>query len=520
MATMTQILLQHLQNRALYDHPVTQFELIETHISWILLTGHYAYKIKKPVNFGFLDFSTLAKRHKVCRQELQLNRRLAPEIYLAIVPISGSPEQPRLNGDGEAIEYAVKMRQFPQQAQLDRRLAAGTLEPAHIDQLAERIAAFHATAEVATGDSRWGEPATVRRPVEENFAQIRPLLDDASDRRNLDRLERWSQQQLAQLTPLLQRRKQMGFIRNGHGDMHLANIALIEGKIVIFDCIEFNDEFRWIDLISDIAFTTMDLDDRAHAPLAARLIDTYLQRTGDYEGLALYPFYRVYRALVRAKVACLRLTQHGLTQQAKRAIERSYRNYITLAQRYASDHRPLLCIAHGVSGSGKTTLTQPLLERFGMIRIRADVERKRLYGYRAEERSDGSIYSKEANRKTYDRLAHLTTSTLAAGLSVIVDATFLKRAERAHYKAIAQRLGVPFVILHFHAPKALLVQWIEARERAGVDASEASVAILERQLRWEEPLDKNEADVLIDIDTRYDDAADRLITEVGELLKG
>ncbi len=517
---MTSPLIQHLQNPALYDHPVEQFKLIETHISWVLLTGEYVYKIKKPVDFGFLNFSTLAQRHHFCQQELQLNRRLAPEIYLEVVAIGGTPAQPCLGAESGAIEYAVKMRQFPQQAQLDRLLTAGTLKPGHIDQLAERIAAFHAEAEVAGSDTPWGGPAAIRQPVEENFAQIRPLLSDENDLKALDRLERWSLQQFERLEPLLQQRKADGFIRNGHGDMHLGNIALIERKIVIFDCIEFNDEFRWIDVISDIAFTTMDLEDRDQPQLAARLIDTYLQRSGDYEGLALYPFYRLYRALVRAKVARLRLTQTDLKPQQREAAERSYRNYITLAQRYASDSKPLLCIAHGLSGSGKTTLSQPLLERFGMVRIRADVERKRLYGYRAEARTDAAIYSQEANRRTYDRLAQLTAAVISAGLSVIVDATFLKRAEREHYHALARRLGVPFVILHFHAPKALLVQWINERQKAGNDASEATVEVLEKQIGWEEPLDEREADIVIDIDTRYDDAADKLITAVEALLKG
>ncbi len=516
---MTHPLIQHLQNPALFNHPVTKFEVIETHISWVLLTGDYAYKIKKPVNFGFLDFSTLARRRHFCQQELQLNRRLAPQIYLEVVAISGTPEHPSLDHNGEAIEYAIKMRQFAQQAQLDRVLAAGRLTPRHIDQLAERIAAFHAQAQIASSDSQWGDPATIRHPVEENFAQIRPLLSQADDLAALARLERWSLQQLEQLTPLMQQRKRDGFIRNGHGDMHLANIALIDEEIVIFDCIEFNDAFRWIDVISDIAFTAMDLDDRSQPQLAARLINTYLQRSGDYQGLALYNFYRLYRALVRAKVACLRLTQPGLTTEQKRSIQQQYRDYITLAQRYCAPAHPLLCITHGLSGSGKTTLSQPLLERFGMIRIRSDVERKRLYGYRAEARTDASIYNQTANQATYERLARLSRAIISSGRSVIVDATFLKQAERAQYRALAHSLGVPFVILHFHAPKAQLIEWIEERQRAGMDASEATTEILEKQLRWEEPLEAQEADALIEIDSRDDKAADQLIAKVRRVLE-
>ena len=309
-------LIQALQNPALYNHPVSHFQVIETHISWVLLTGDYAYKIKKPIDLGFLDFSSLEKRHHYCLQELALNRRLAPQIYLDVIAIGGKPESPVLGAE-PIIEYAVKMRQFSQSSRLDNVLASHTLKPEHIDQLADNIAAFHEQIEIAGKDSDYGNPASVLKPIEENFQQIFARLSDDDDIRQLDALKDWSLTQYAQLLPHIKQRKVDGFVRNCHGDLHLANIALIDEKIVIFDCIEFNESLRWIDVISEVAFTTMDLIDRGHTNYAARLLDRYLQRSGDYAGLMLFQFYQVYRAVVRAKVAIIRANQPMLSKHEK-----------------------------------------------------------------------------------------------------------------------------------------------------------------------------------------------------------
>lgn len=511
-------LIQALQNPALYNHPVAHVEVIETHISWVLLTGDYAYKIKKPVNLGFLDFSTLELRRHYCQQELELNRRLAPQLYLEVIAIGGTPEEPTFNNHDKAIEYAVKMRQFPQQAQLDRLLMRGELHPHHIDQLADTIATFHQRIEVAPENSRYGSPAAILDPVEENFKQIQPLLSAAEEKARLQRLEQWSHQTFEQLRPVFEERKRSGFIRNCHGDMHLANIALIDEEVVIFDCIEFNDNFRWIDLISEIAFTTMDLFDRGQPQFAARLLDRYLQRTGDYEGLSLLQFYQVYRALVRAKVAAIRAHQSGLSNTERTAALNQYRNYTRLAERFTAKKRPTLFIAHGVSGSGKTTLTQPVLEKFGMVRLRSDVERKRLFGLTAETRTGAAtgIYSNDASQRTYTHLLNTAKQVCQSGYDVIVDATFLTHSQRQPFRTLAHQLGIPFTILHFYADEALLRQWIEERAAAGKDASDATVEVMQKQLATEEPLTADEADRIISIDTGLDDADQCLINRLGE----
>ncbi len=485
-------LIGSLQNAALYPHPVQGFEVIETHISWVLLTGHYAYKIKKPLNLGFLDFSTLEKRRHYCAEELRLNRRLAPQIYLDMITLTGSADAPVLNGPGAPIEYAVKMAQFPQEAQLDRVLARGELQPAHIDQLAEVIATFHRQSAIATPETPYGHPAQVHQPVAENFAQIRPHLTAPTDITQLERLRAWSTAEYQRHETTLQQRKDNGFIRECHGDMHLGNMALLDNKITLFDCLEFNENLRWIDVISEAAFLMMDLDSHACSPLAWRFLNAYLQSSGDYAGLRVLRYYRVYRALVRAKVACIRLRQPGLDENAKPAIYQQYRSYANLAERYTQPDSAALIVTHGLSGSGKTTHTQALLESLGAIRLRSDVERKRLAGLTAGARSVSGIgtglYTATASQHTYEHLAGLARTVIQSGYPAIIDAVFLKRAQRALFHALAASLGAAFIILDFQAPAAVLRTRIAQRAQTGRDASEADLAVLEHQLASHEPL--------------------------------
>lgn len=510
-------LIQALQNPAFYNHPVSHFQVIETHISWVILTGDYAYKIKKPVDLGFLNFSNLAKRHHYCMQELALNRRLAPQIYLDVIAIGGKPESPVLGAE-PIIEYAVKMRQFSQSARLDNVLASHELKPEHIDQLADNIAAFHGQTEIAGKDSDYGNPTIVLEPIEENFQQILTLLSDGEDIRQLEILKKWSLDKYAQLLPHIKQRKTDGFVRNCHGDLHLANIALIDEKIVIFDCIEFNESLRWIDVISEVAFTTMDLIDRGHTHYAARLLDRYLQRSGDYAGLILFQFYQVYRALVRAKVAIIRAHQPLLPKHEKQLAFKQYQEYIAQAEALSHQHPQTLFITYGVSGSGKTTLTQPLLEKLSLIRLRSDVERKRLFGLQAEAHTDSAnshkIYSADASQRTYHHLLTTAKQLCQSGFSVIIDATFLKQAHRQPFQALAKELNVPFVILQFYAEEQLLHQWIKKRAEVGADASEATIEVLQHQLTTIEPLSENEADHLISINSGDGNAAEKLIAAV------
>lgn len=488
-------LIRALHNPACYGHPAQDIRLVETHISWVLLTGTYAYKIKKPVNLGFLDFSTLEQRRFYCEEELRLNRRLAESLYLDVVSITGTPASPRLNGTGPAIEYTIKMVQFPEAARLDRMLTRGELRPEHIDLLAQELAEFHGRVAIAGDDKPFGDPEHVLEPVQQNFTQIRSRIE-TQDQTQLRRLEIWSELTFAELRPTFENRKRRGFVRECHGDAHLANMVWLEGRVVLFDCLEFNENLRWIDVMSETAFLTMDLDDRGHPDLARRALNAYLEHTGDYEGLAVFRFYQVYRALVRAKVACIRLSQSGLSEEERRDVREEYLGYANLAERYTLSPHPALIITHGLSGSGKTWLSQRLLEAFDAIRLRSDIERKRLHGLAPQARSgsgiDSGIYTAEAGRRTYARLAELADAVLKAGHTVIVDAAFLKREQRNQLRAVAEQAHAPFIILDIRARENALRQRLQDRARQEREVSEADLAVLDRQLATREPLATDE----------------------------
>jgi len=513
----TPALIANLLQPDAYPHPVDGVRLIETHISWVLIAGDFAYKLKKPLDLGFLDFSTLEKRRHFCEEEIRLNRRLAPTLYLAVVAVTGSPAAPRIGGDGPVLEWAVRMRAFPPEATLDR---ASQLTAAQIDAIADAVARFHQSLPSAAADTAYGEPEAVLQPARENFRQIRELLPspagggEGAEGRHaaevseantltptryprghesrqesahcldlLDTLESWSEAEGKRLAARFAQRKQSGCIRECHGDLHLGNIAWVDDAPLIFDCIEFNPGLRWIDVLSELAFLFMDLRQRERPDLAWRLLNRYLEHTGDYAGLAVFRFYLVYRALVRAKVSAIRALQ---AQAGTDELER----YLALAGCLSRPGRPRLWLTHGVTGSGKTWLAQQLLEQRGAVRLRSDVERKRLFGLAALEdsrRIPGGIYTEPAGSRTYQRLHELARQLLLAGFEVIVDATFLKQAQRAPFLQLAEQLQLPVHILALQADPAQLRQRVAARLARADDASEADLTVLAAQLRQIEP---------------------------------
>ena len=494
-----------LENPAAYDHPVARIERIETHISWVLLTGGFAYKIKKPVDLGFADFSSLDKRRHYCKEELRLNRRLCPELYRDVVPITGTFESPRMNGAGTAIEYAVRMTEFSQDRLLCLMIERGELTAKHIDRLAKEVADFHASIP-CDQFGKYGTPEDIWEFAAENFRAIRDSGRDALGQSAVDELYEWSLAEFQARRGDFENRKAEGFVRECHGDMHLGNMIADGDDVLIFDCIEFNDRLRWIDVMSEAAFVVMDLEDRGRAAEvslkgAFRFLNAWLERTGDYPGLTVLPFYLVYRALVRAKVAVLRLQQNRADSTASAALLAECRGYLEQARCYAHRPHPRLSITHGVSGSGKTTGTQQLVEETGTIRIRSDVERKRLLGLELYEptsqRLPANAYSAQTTQRTYGRLLQLATSSIQAGYSVVIDATFLQRKHRDMFHLLANKLDVPFQILHFDADVQALRDRISRRIESGNDASEADLQVLEQQLATQEPLEEDEREFVI-----------------------
>jgi aminoglycoside phosphotransferase family enzyme/predicted kinase len=486
-----------------HEPPELDIQLLETHISWILLAGEFAYKIKKPVDLGFVDFSTSTRRAWFCAEELRLNRRLAPDLYLGLVPIHGPAEEARLHGDGPVIEMALKMRRFPQAALLPNALGRGEVSPAAFDSLAERLAAFHARAAVAGVSEPWGSPEAVRSPA---LANLAVLEREGVDAASVAELRGWTEAEGARLEPLFRRRRTERRVRECHGDLHLGNMALLGERIEVFDCLEFSPELRWIDVISDLAFAVMDLQQRGLSGPARHLLGRWLERSGDYPGLELWSWYRVYRALVRAKVTALRLAQADLRGEEEEELRHSLGSYLAWARQVTQPRRPVLVITHGISGSGKSHWARRLASRPDWLHLRSDVERKRRFGLWGEPQDEhGSqqgvqsldLYSPEVTRWLYEkRLTSCASAALAAGLNVVVDATFLRRSQREEFQALAVRCDAHFALLECRSDLGQAQRRVERRREEGLDPSDADAAVIVRQMVSLEAIDAAERERL------------------------
>ena len=495
-------LVEALSHPKAYPHPTGTIEVVETHISWIFLTESLAYKIKKPLNLGFLDFSTLEKRHHYCNEELHLNRRLCPEIYLSVVPVICDGDTFIVDAEGLIVDYAVKMVRFDRTMELDRMLAQKLLTGKHIDRLANMIAQFHTSLPSVPAESGCGHPDKIVKPMLHNFIAMESIALTKTEIDQLEELKAWTIQEHQRLYSLLLQRKIGGFIRQCHGDMHTGNMVLWQNRIFLFDCIEFNEQFSNIDVISDLAFLFMDLDHGGEPRLAWRLLNNYLMETGDYNALPLLLFYSLYRAMVRAKVTAIRYAQtsgQGTDQQ----ILEEHRSYIQLAQGYSSPKKPLLIMTLGVSGSGKTTVSSDIAQSLRCIHIRSDIERKRLAGLKPLERSKQStlLYTDEISRQTYHRLLDVARLCIEARISVIVDATFLKADKRKLFVDLAKSLSTPCRILRFSAPEKVLMERVQQRYMLRNDASEADTTVLALQLEKQDALTAEEQEITLEINT-------------------
>jgi uncharacterized protein len=476
-----------------FPHPVGPLEVRETNISWIVLTGSYAYKIKKSVNLGFIDSSTLSKRQYLCDEELRLNRRLASDLYVDVVPITRDEAGMRVGGHGQIIEYAVRMKQFDASEELSALLERSAVDAGEIADLAAIIAAFHASAPQAPYTVDYLNTQQLHDAVLGNMAMLLSHLGADTQLPEMGTLIDWTHDYLHNSLSQLRLRERSGFIRECHGDLHARNVVRWRGRLTPFDCLEFDPKLRWIDVMNDVAFLVMDLIAHRRRDLAFTFLNAYLEHTGDYHGIRLLPFYAVYRALVRAMVDSIG-AEGDLARREE--FRRRLRMRVKTAAAFISAPPPTLIIMHGPSGSGKSFLSERLGVLLGAVRIRSDLERKRLAGCQVHPvRAVGfmhDIYTPDFSNRTYARLLECAQSCLQGGVSVIVDAAFLNAGDRRLFGELAAQQGARFVIVSCAAEARVMAERIEMRQQARVDPSDADVTVLDRQLQNMQPLRPDE----------------------------
>lgn len=501
---------------ARFPHATRAISVRETHLSLVVLTGDFVYKVKKALELDFIDTTDLEQRRALCEAELRLNRRYAEELYLRVVPIGRESNRLVFDGEGPAVEYAVQMRQFSSDEELQALLESRSVGVEDLTRLAERIADFHRAADVLPHAAAFTGTDSFMRKARENVASVvrKAGLLDATD--TAAALEQWTQARLRADIELLRQRERDGCVRECHGDLHTGNIVRWRGELIPFDCIEFDPELRYIDVLSDVAFLVMDLIVRERTDLAFAFLNRYLERTGDYPGASLLPSYLVYRALVRAKVELITLEQTPSSERARATASA----LLAYAQRTSRSRTPILILMHGASGSGKSWLSTQLLTRQPALRIRSDLERKRLAGqdpFDHNAPADAQIYSLAFNERTYNRLAECARACLRAGLDTIVDAAFLKQDERARFAQLASAEGAGFAILSCHADQATLAERIARRRAARNDPSDATEEVMRQQLRTMEPIAQDEQAHTLAIDTREPNAVEHALAHIARM---
>ena len=546
------LFIQGLLSPVAYPHQVDYVSLVETHISWIFLTGRYAYKVKKAVDFGYVKATNISSRLEYCLEEIRLNRRLSNDMYLGVVEIIGPNSSPRiLEGDFHnhkeldinSIEVAVKMRQFDDRTLLSKVLLERVRRPICMKSFASELAAFHLTVDLATPGGKYTSIQELFSPIHNNLKVLYSLDLSETQKSLLIKYHRWIDIEQQRLQPRFLDRALKGAIRECHGDLHTANIYLKhDQKLEIFDAIEFNPSLRWIDPISEIAFLVMDIEVHHRSRIAVELLNHWLEQTGDYLGMDLWRWYSAYRAVVRAKVTALRLSQLKGNSKGYSTIEMAEINqleydlegYLQRAKRYQEIGNPVLLLMHGLSGSGKSFISEKLCGRLAAIRLRSDLERKRAFGCLPLQLKLGSHaspiqnnvipnlhmldpYSFEVNQWLFeDYLPELTKNCLLAGFTTIVDATFLRFKERDLMSKLANRLKIPMAILACECSEATAEARLRERIHQGTDPSEADLNIRNHQKDWIEPL--NEIELIRTVRIKESTNIDECLTQLSVVL--
>ena len=510
-------MIEALSRPGAYPAPVDAVERVETHISWVFLAGDYAYKFKKPLDLGFLDFRKRAQRLHFCREELRLNGRLAPDIYLDVVGARRTANGWRIGPLTDDAEPAVRMRRFPADARLDRVLERGQLEAGTLEAFARELADFQRGLPPARPGDGLGDAAAITTPALENFRALPDESLDAASRDRLAALRQWTQAQADALADAFTARLAGGRVREGHGDLHLGNLVLLEGRVAAFDGIEFDPALRWIDLQSEVAFLLMDLESRGQAALGWRFYNAWLAALGDHDGLRLLNWYLAYRHLVRAKIDGIRLAQDGLPSEEAARLESRLANHLRLAAGHAQPPTPVLVLMHGLSGSGKSRLARRLAPRLPAAWVRSDEERKRLHGLDPAAAAPAGVgeglYSPAATQRTYARLAEIARGALQGGVSIVLDAAFLESERRAQFISLADECDARPVVLSCQAPEAVLRERVAGRRD---DPSDAGLAVLEAQLARPAHIGRREAAYRVVVDTSADPDLDDLLRRLQE----
>lgn len=495
-----------------FSHSVDAIRLTETHVSWVVLTGPFVYKIKKPLKLDFIDASTLERRRFLCEEELRLNRRLAADLYVDVVPIVATEGALRMDSSGSAIEYAVRMKQFDAKDELGSLLERRDIAREDVERLAELLYRFHTDAAHPSSSSNAPISQRILRTIAANLADLEAAIPTLLERSTFEELAAWIGARIESTRPVLEQREKLGFVRECHGDLHAGNVVRYGGRLVPFDCLEFNADLRWLDVLDDVAFLVMDLASHAREDLAFALLSRYLECSGDYRGIALMRFYATHRALVRAKVDGLsaRTLQHRQAEFGERFDRR-----IRAARSWMDAKTPILLLMHGVSGSGKSWLSERLVGALPAIRLRSDLERKRLGGLdtqrHAGDELQSGLYSQAFTRKTYERLQDYAEVCLRCGFTTIVDATLLDARERSAFFAIADRLAAPVAIVACSSDPSVLAERIRARARSGDRVSDADTRVLAAQLESLQPFSRDEDQRVIKVNTSEPDAVEKVV---------
>ncbi len=479
-------IVELMTNPNFYPHNPTAVELVQTHISYVFIAGDIVYKIKKHVNFGFLDFTSLEKRKFFCDEELRLNKRLAPSIYLDVVPISQDSLGNILLGSGEiVIDYAVRMKKLPLAKMLKTLLANSEADEKVMDAVANKIAAFHTVAETGGRIDEMGSIATIRHNHEENFAQTLNYINVTIPEYQYNFIKDYVDNFLAEKKSLLEKRVINHKIRDCHGDLHLEHICIAD-EIIVFDCIEFNERFRFADVAAEVAFLTMDLDFNGYPQQAESFVKSYLEHSQDTDMLILLNFYRCYYAYVRGKVISFRLDQKDIPAEERAQITKTAQRYFDLAFTYAAHlEKPALILTAGLMGCGKSYQARHLAARFGGLTIRTDVLRKELLNINPADRHHvefgQGIYSADVSRLTYDKAYKLAEAAIKSGQTAIIDASFKRHSERQKALQLAEKLNIPFYIIECTCSDEIVKMRLEKRAQEKTNASDGRWEIFQAQ---------------------------------------